>query len=105
MKCKCSDSLVQGYFEADDLSSEQFTVCAKCGEAIEKKPLPKKCTCMAKLEWWNLKRSTWYQPDLSVKNDIDGDVVWISGDFDGHYAGVEDASGGLHRVVGNHVYK
>ncbi len=87
---KCATcGLTSGEFETDYPNLSYQTVCTKCRAELVNDSLPNTChSCgTTKNAWWDLNNNKWYQPNLSLLDDVPTNAIWVSGDFSGHYAG------------------
>ena len=88
LKC-ASCGLTDGEFETDYPNLSYQTVCTKCRAKLVNASLPNTCHACGttKNAWWDLNNNQWYQPNLSLLDDVPTNAIWVSGDFSGHYAG------------------
>ena len=87
---KCSGcGLTSGKFETDHPNLTYQTICTQCRTELVNATLPNTChECgSTKNAWWDLNNNLWYQPNLTLLDDMPSNAIWISGDFSGHYSG------------------
>ena len=87
---KCSGcGLTSAKFETDHPNLTYQTICTQCRTELVNATLPNTChECgSTKNAWWDLNNNLWYQPNLTLLDDMPSNAIWISGDFSGHYSG------------------